>query len=88
MSEQLHFRISAALKDIIGKDLITDDYVAVFELVKNSYDAYATQVDIYFENSLLDNFKPFFQKNCNVDLKDKIHEKDFVIYKPMRQNPK
>lgn len=48
MPENLNFRISSALKDIIGKDLITDDYIAVFELVKNSYDAYAKQVDIYF----------------------------------------
>jgi signal transduction histidine kinase len=48
MSDQLNFRVSSALKDIIGRDLITDDYIAVFELVKNSYDAYATQVDIFF----------------------------------------
>jgi signal transduction histidine kinase len=44
------FRVSSALKDIIGQDLITDDYIAIFELVKNSYDAYASRVDIYFEN--------------------------------------
>ncbi|TLY46124.1 MAG: hypothetical protein E6K54_08550, partial [Gammaproteobacteria bacterium] len=50
MPEQLHFRISSALKDIIGRDLITDDYIAVFELVKNSYDAHATIVDIIFKN--------------------------------------
>jgi signal transduction histidine kinase len=50
MSEQLHFRVSSALKDIIGRDLITDDYIAVFELVKNAYDAYATVVDIIFKN--------------------------------------
>jgi hypothetical protein len=40
MSEQLQFKISAALKNIIGRDLINDDFIAVFELVKNSYDAY------------------------------------------------
>lgn len=50
MSEQLHFRVSSALKDIIGRDLITDDYIAVFELVKNAYDAYATEVNIIFKN--------------------------------------
>ena len=42
------FRISSALKDLIGKDLITNDNVAIFELVKNSYDAYATKVEITF----------------------------------------
>ena len=46
MAENLEFRISSGLKNIIGKDLITDDFIAVFELVKNSYDAYANDVDI------------------------------------------
>lgn len=47
---KLKFRISSALKDLIGKDLITDQYVAIFELVKNAYDAYATKVRLTFEN--------------------------------------
>ena len=46
------FKISAALKDIIGKELITDEFVAVFELVKNSFDACATHVEVLFENSV------------------------------------
>jgi signal transduction histidine kinase len=46
---QLHFKISTGLKRIIGRDLITNDFVAIFELVKNSYDARATRVDIIFE---------------------------------------
>ncbi|MBS1508038.1 MAG: sensor histidine kinase [Bacteroidetes bacterium] len=46
---QLSFKISTGLKNIIGRDLITDDYVAVFELVKNSFDAYANKVVITFE---------------------------------------
>lgn len=44
----MEFRISTELKNLIGKDLITDDQVAIFELVKNSYDAYATEVDVLF----------------------------------------
>lgn len=47
---QLEFRISSALKKIIGRDLITDDFIAVFELVKNSYDAHAKKVKITFED--------------------------------------
>lgn len=35
----LSFRISTGLKNIIGRDLISDKFIAVFELVKNSYDA-------------------------------------------------
>lgn len=48
--KQLQFRVSTALKSIIGKDLINDKYIAVFELVKNSYDAGAHRVDIIFDN--------------------------------------
>jgi len=50
VKEELNFRISSALKNIIGRDLITDDYIAVFELVKNSYDAFASKVKIEFQD--------------------------------------
>lgn len=46
--DELRFKISSALKDLVGKDLITSDNVAIFELVKNSYDAYASKVVITF----------------------------------------
>lgn len=42
------FRISTGLKNIIGRELITDDFIAVFELVKNSFDANAQNVEIKF----------------------------------------
>lgn len=48
MEDVLQFKISSALKDLVGKDLITSDNVAIFELVKNSYDAYASHVVITF----------------------------------------
>lgn len=48
MENSLQFKISSALKDLVGKDLITSDNVAIFELVKNSYDAYANHVIITF----------------------------------------
>lgn len=44
------FRISSFLKDLIGKELITDEFVAIFELVKNSFDANARHVQVIFEN--------------------------------------
>lgn len=47
----LFFTVKSGLKDIIGKDLITDDNIAVFELVKNSYDANAKNVIIKFEQN-------------------------------------
>lgn len=48
--DQLNFRISSALKNIIGKELITNKYVAIFELVKNAYDASAGKVEVIFED--------------------------------------
>lgn len=59
MNEQeLSFRISSGLKNIIGQELITNQYIAIFELVKNSYDASAKEVNIVFSDDkiiILDN---------------------------------
>ena len=44
----LHFDVSSGLKNVLGSELITNDEVAIFELVKNSFDASADRVDIYF----------------------------------------
>ncbi|MCY4328365.1 MAG: ATP-binding protein [Rhodobacteraceae bacterium] len=43
------FRVSSYLKDIIGRDLVTNEYVATFELVKNAFDARTSRVDIIFD---------------------------------------
>lgn len=52
--EQLQFKVSAGLKNIIGKELINNEYIAIFELVKNSYDAGATHVKISFLNDTIE----------------------------------
>ena len=44
-----HFKVSTHLKDIIGRDLVTNEFVSVFELVKNAIDARASRVDIGFD---------------------------------------
>lgn len=56
MSKKLNFKVSAGLKDIIGKELITNKFVAIFELVKNSFDAGSKKVDITFKynNQIID----------------------------------
>lgn len=46
--EFISFDIKTGMKNIIGRDLITDDFIAIYELVKNSYDAYADYVTITF----------------------------------------
>lgn len=56
----LHFKISSGLKRVIGRDLITNDFVAVFELVKNSFDAGANRVDVIIRSDrifIIDNGK-------------------------------
>lgn len=45
---QRPFKISTGLKNLIGRDLITNDFVAVFELVKNSFDAHARLASLLF----------------------------------------
>lgn len=49
--ERLQFTVSSELKTIIGRDLINDDFIAIFELVKNAYDAKAEKVTLIFENT-------------------------------------
>lgn len=48
--ESLYFKTSSGIKSIVGRDLITDKFVALFELVKNSYDANAKNVIVSFNN--------------------------------------
>lgn len=56
---KVNFRTNVLLKSIIGKDLITDDNIAVLELVKNSFDAGSNKVEIEFKNSIT-NIDSFF----------------------------
>lgn len=47
---EISFEVKSGMKNIIGRDLIIDDNIAIFELVKNSYDAHAKNVIITFED--------------------------------------
>jgi signal transduction histidine kinase len=46
--EILPFRVHPRAFRALGADLVTNDVVAIIELVKNAYDAYATRVDVRF----------------------------------------
>ena len=53
MKKEGWFKVSSEIKNILGRDLITDSNIAVLELVKNSYDAHATKVTIRFDEESL-----------------------------------
>ena len=85
MKNQLNFKISSALKDIIGRDLITDEYIAVFELVKNSFDAHASRVDIIFSNIYSGHGKIIIKDNGKgMSLNDLTDRWLFVAYSAKR----
>lgn len=68
MKDNLKFRVSAELKNILGRDLITSPDIAILELVKNSYDAHASKVEITFDDdylSIADNGKGMSQDDLN-----------------------
>ncbi len=50
MNKTLHFKTNTLLKNLVGKDLINDDNIAIVELVKNSYDAESEKVLVRFTN--------------------------------------
>lgn len=82
----LQFKISSALKNIIGSDLISDDFIAVFELVKNSYDAHATKVEITFEDIYSENAKIIIRDNGKgMDYDDLINKWLFVAYSAKKE---
>lgn len=81
MQKELQFKVSAALKNIIGRDLISDDFIAIFELVKNSYDAHATKVDVIFEGLHTENPKIIISDNGKgMDFDDLKEKWLFVAY--------
>ena len=49
--DQIPFRMHPRVFEALGADLVTNDVVAIIELVKNSYDAVATRVDVAFGHS-------------------------------------
>jgi hypothetical protein len=50
MKKTLNFKTNTLLKNLVGKDLINDDNIAIVELVKNSFDAESDEVLVRFTN--------------------------------------
>src|SRR5580698_9841614 len=78
--DTLHFDVSTGLKSVLGSELITDDEVAIFELVKNSFDAAAKHVDLYFENDQI----VISDDGVGMSLEDVRHKWLFVGYSAKR----
>jgi len=75
------FKISSGLKNIIGRELITDDFIAVFELVKNSFDADASSVSVKFQNTQSTNPSIVIKDNgSGMDKNDILNKWLFVAY--------
>lgn len=86
MDKKLHFIASTNVKNLIGKDLVTDHITAVFELVKNSYDADAEQVRIEFSNLKEGNGKLIISDDgTGMDIND-IQNKWMVIGTESKKN--
>jgi len=51
MSEELFFETDAAIITRLGRELVAKQETALIELVKNGFDADATEVEVVFERS-------------------------------------
>jgi signal transduction histidine kinase len=81
MQNTLQFKVSSALKNIIGSDLISDDFIAVFELVKNAYDAHATKVEVSFVDIYSEKAKIVINDNGKgMNYDDLVNKWLFVAY--------
>lgn len=74
--QKLEFKVSSGLKNIIGKQLITDKYVAIFELVKNSYDASAENIEILYNGDEI----IIADDGCGMNKDDILNKWLFVAY--------
>ena len=66
--KEVKFRTNIQLKSIIGKDLITDDNIAVIELVKNSFDAGSKESKIIFRNTIHGQNKIDYKSNNDSEI--------------------
>lgn len=84
----LKWRFDISTFRLIGRDLITDRITALFELVKNCYDANATRVDVIFEKISYDqaitnpvNDQKIINPNSKIAIKDNGYGMSFADIK-------
>lgn len=83
---EVNYKVSSGLKNLIGKQLITDEFVAIFELVKNSFDAHARSVDVIFQSLHTPDAKIIIQDNGKgMNLEELKNKWLFVGYSAKRE---
>lgn len=92
----MQFIASTNLKSLLGRGLVTDQLAAIFELVKNSYDADANEVHIKFEGLVSDHPRIIISDDGSGmgidDIKDKwmvigTDSKKNILYSPIYRRP-
>lgn len=92
----MQFIASTNLKSLLGRGLVTDQLAAIFELVKNSYDADANEVHIEFEGLLSEHPQITISDDGSGmgidDIKDKwmvigTDSKKNILYSPIYRRP-
>lgn len=86
MNDYLSFRVSTNLKSLLGRGLVTDQIAAVFELVKNSYDADAETMLIEFKNMNTPNASIVIQDNGSGMSLEDIQNKWMVVGTDSKKN--
>lgn len=96
MTQALHFSASTSVKNLFGRGLVTDQIAAVFELVKNAYDADAKEVEIIFSNLKDENSSLIVRDNGTgmnlIDIETRwmvigTDSKKNTMYSPIYQRP-
>jgi signal transduction histidine kinase len=84
--EKIPFKIHPRVFAALGSDLVTNDVVAIIELVKNSYDAVASRVDVRFvDPDAGDRFLEVMDDGVGMS-RDIIKDAWCVVATPFRQN--
>jgi signal transduction histidine kinase len=73
-TRNVNFRPKAHILTLLGEELIKDPVMAIYELIKNSYDADAQNVSVYFNNITDKNTASIIIKDSGIGMTEDILE--------------